>query len=123
MYDGNESFALDKASNGQYSLYVSQHILDEFSRTMPRRFNWTTEFLEVTISEILEFATLIDPPLVATGVTSHAPDDRILDCVAAAEADFLVTGDRRHLLPLRAFGNARIVTAAEFLEALEAQGS
>ena len=47
------------------------------------------------------------------------PDDLILDCVAAANADFLVTGDRRHLLPLHTYANARIVTATEFLEELE----
>ena len=33
----------------------------------------------------------------------HA-DNPILECAAAATADFLVTGDRRHLLPLKEYG-------------------
>ena len=119
IYDGNESLALDEARHGNYSLYVSQHILDEFSRVMPRRFNWTMERLQFAISELLAFATLIDPPPLSSSPTGHPPDDLVLACVAAADADFLVTGDRRHLLPLRRFGSARIVTAAEFLEELE----
>ncbi len=86
---------------------------------MARRFHWTLDQISGSISKLLSVATLINPPPVATGVTGHVPDDLILDCVAAANADFLVTGDRQHLLPLRTYANARIVNAAEFLEELE----
>ena len=86
-------------------------------------FGWDADRVSQTALGIVSVSTLIDPPRLTESLTGHPPDDRILDCVAAAEADFLVTGDRRHLLPLRTFGNARIVTAAEFLEELEAQGA
>ena len=47
----------------------------------------------------------------------HA-DNRVLECVAAANADYLVTGDRRHLLPIGEYRGARIVNAPRFLSML-----
>ena len=120
---GNPYYVVQLARAGHFDLCLSVQILSEFSSVMMRRFRWSEQRINSVVEELRRIATLIDPPSVAHGVTGHPPDDRILDCVAAAEADFLVTGDRRHLLPLRTFGNARIVTAAEFLEALEASDS
>ena len=48
----------------------------------------------------------------------HA-DNCILECVAAAtNADYLVTGDRRHLLPIGEHRGAVIVNAPRFLSML-----
>ena len=121
---GNENRVLRLAAAGRFELYLSKVTLDEFASVMPRKFNWDLQAQVLqAITEFRQVATVIDPPSSGHALTGHPPDDRILDCVAAAEADFLVTGDRRHLLPLRTFGNARIVTAAEFLEELEASDS
>jgi predicted nucleic acid-binding protein len=46
------------------------------------------------------------------------PDNRILECAVAAEADFIVTGDK-HLLSLKHFRNISIVTLSHFLEFLK----
>ena len=46
------------------------------------------------------------------------PDNRILECAVAANADYLVTGDRRHLLPIGEHGGTRIINARLFLSAL-----
>ena len=47
-----------------------------------------------------------------------APDwlEKILPL--AAEADFIVTGDKKHLLPLREFQGVQIISAVEFLKRL-----
>ncbi|MYA04561.1 MAG: hypothetical protein F4Y37_08125 [Caldilineaceae bacterium SB0664_bin_22] len=47
----------------------------------------------------------------------HA-DNRILECGLEASADYLVTGDRRHLLPLKKYRGTRIVNTPQFLSAL-----
>ena len=120
---GNQAHILDLAAEGRFSLFLSNFILEEVAGVMPRKFGWDLQRVARTFSVLTDTATILDPPNSGHTLTGHPPDDRILDCVAAAEADFLVTGDRRHLLPLRTFGNARIVTAAEFLEELEASDS
>jgi len=39
----------------------------------------------------------------------------ILECGVAAEAQLIVTGDKKHLLPLGRFREIDIITPAEFL--------
>ena len=48
------------------------------------------------------------------------PDDEtILECALAAEADYTVSGDKRHLLPLRQFRGIPIVSPSDFLRRLK----
>lgn len=47
-------------------------------------------------------------------VSDDPDDDRVLECAAAAQADYLLTGDK-HLLKLGSYRATRIVKAAEFL--------
>lgn len=46
-------------------------------------------------------------------------DNPVLAIAIAAEADYLVTGDRRGLLSLKRVGTTRIVAAAEFQKILK----
>ena len=62
---------------------------------------------------------MIAPTERITVVTAKDDDNRILECAAAARAEFLVTGDKEHLLPLGSYRGTRIVTPAQFLDLLE----
>jgi predicted nucleic acid-binding protein len=46
------------------------------------------------------------------------PDNRILECAVAGQADFIISGDK-HLLNLKNFQGINIVTPADFLVAIE----
>ena len=43
------------------------------------------------------------------------PDNRILECTAAAKSEYIVSGDD-DLLRLQRYGNVRILKVAEFLD-------
>jgi predicted nucleic acid-binding protein len=45
------------------------------------------------------------------------PDNRILECVIAAQAEFVVSGDR-HLLALKQHANITMISLADFLTKL-----
>jgi predicted nucleic acid-binding protein len=53
-----------------------------------------------------------DPPEAVTG---DPDDDLILACATQAEVDVLVSGDRRHLLPVRKHRGVRIIKTAQAL--------
>lgn len=48
-------------------------------------------------------------------------DDHVLACALAADADLIVSGDKRHLLPLGNYLDIPIVTAAEAVIRIEAE--
>jgi uncharacterized protein len=42
-------------------------------------------------------------------------DNHVLACAIEGDADFLVTDDRRHLLPLKHYQRVQIVSVPDFL--------
>jgi predicted nucleic acid-binding protein len=58
---------------------------------------------------------LVFPIERAEGATPDPGDEMILECGVAAEAQLIVTGDKKHLLPLKRYREIDIVTPVEFL--------
>lgn len=48
-------------------------------------------------------------------VTNDPKDDPVIATAVAAKANFLVTGDRAHLLPIRQYQGIRIVNPKDFM--------
>ena len=66
------------------------------------------------INELRDLAIVLkDLPIVT--VSPDPWDNYLLATAAAGGADFLVTGDKRDLLPLGRYGGAKIVTVRDFL--------
>ena len=51
----------------------------------------------------------------AEDAPADSEDDKIIECAVVGEATHIVTGDRRHLLPLGSYQGVLIITAANFL--------
>lgn len=49
-------------------------------------------------------------------VTTDPDDNKIIECALVGDATHIVTGDKRHLLPLRNYQGIHIVTATDFLK-------
>lgn len=71
---------------------------------------------------LTESAELVFPVERAAGATPDPEDEMVLECALAAEADCIVSGDKRHLLALKVFRGIPILSPAEFLRQLEAEG-
>ena len=72
------------------------------------------------VDALTESAELVFPTERATGAMPDPGDEMVLECALAAEADYIVSGDKRHLLPLREFHDIRIVSPSDFLRRLAA---
>jgi uncharacterized protein len=72
------------------------------------------------VNSLYELAERVAP---LPGVTaSPDPADNVLLAIAqAGNADYLVSGDKRHLLALKRHGNAQIVTVRTILDVLGVQ--
>lgn len=69
------------------------------------------------LSSIRQAGHLYLPSPVAA-VTDDPDDEMFIECAVAARADYLVTGDKRHLLALKRVGGISIVAASKFLPLL-----
>jgi putative PIN family toxin of toxin-antitoxin system len=87
---------------------------------MRRRHGWSDdEILRFELSLHVSAAIGVGRELVSPTLTRDISDTKFLALAAEVGADFLVTGDRRHLLRLRQFQRTRIVSAAQFLKELD----
>ena len=102
---------------GVFDLLTSRDQLDELTRVTryPRiRALLAPALAGRLVNEIRDIAIVVkDLPVVT--LSPDPFDNYLLATAAAGAADFLVTGDKRDLLPLKIFEGAKIVTVREFL--------
>lgn len=67
------------------------------------------------VAALSESADLVFPSENAAGATPDRDDEMVLECALAGEVDFLVSGDKKHLLKLKTFRGIPIVDPTRFL--------
>ena len=118
-FPGNERLVLEHGRRGRFEFVLSPFILTEVEGVLTRKFGWSDARAAHALGLLRDAATIVEPRQIPQVVEGGHADNRILACAAQARADYLVTGDRRHLLPIREYGGARIVRAPVFLAELE----
>ena len=112
--EGRASLALANVALQNDDLFISQPIIEELRRVLADKFNWSTPALAMVEEWIARNCYLV-APVDDLSVLADEPDNRILECAVAADADLIVTGDRQ-MLDLGSFRNIRIVALADYLE-------
>ena len=117
-FPGNERLVLELALRGRFELCVSPFILEEVAGVLVRKFAWNEERSAQALRALGDAATVVEPRRLPEMIEGGHADNRILECAVEVSADYLVTGDRRHLLPLEEHRGARILNAPRFLSEL-----
>ena len=112
---GRGEEALQRIVEERDELLVSKPIVDELLGVLARKFARDAEELARVAVFLGGLATLVKPTR-RLRVLKDAPDNRILECAAAARADAIVTGDRA-LLALGEYSGTRILSLREYLDA------
>ena len=108
-------------ADGRCEAVVSPALLAEYDETLEELAHEYPDRTPVGWLEALtSAATLVFPVERAAGATPDAKDEMVLECALAAEADVIVSGDKKHLLPLRRFRGIPIVSPADFFRSLPA---
>lgn len=110
---GRGEEALQRILQERDELFLSRAILDELLGVLARKFARDAEALSRTAVFLGEVATLVKPARRLKALRDD-PDNRILECAAAARADLIVTGDGA-LLALGEFEGVRVVRLADYL--------
>lgn len=101
---------------GEIALYLSPDIISEFKRVLLRKFKYSVQEADVIIGRVLEITELVYPSERLKVVERVDADNRILECAVESRADYIITGDKRDLLPLKDIGSCKIISPREFLQ-------
>jgi putative PIN family toxin of toxin-antitoxin system len=115
VYGGNPRQILQAAIAGTIDVPVSESLIQELQEVLRRpQFGLSAQYVRNAIAELTTIAQWETPDQHHHVVEEDPADDLVLDCAVAAEADYLVTGDK-HLLRLGRLGRVEIVTLQDFV--------
>lgn len=113
---------VERAVAGTFDLVLLEPSMTEMVRVLSGKFSFPVERLK-EIQALLSEASVgaqIAPEERPVPVTGDPDDDLILACAVEAKVDVLVSGDRKHLLPVDEHEGVRILTPQAFLAELHA---
>jgi uncharacterized protein len=114
---GNEAMILLAIHHGMIHVCLSEPIIAEYAAVLARpKFGFPPKEIEAAVMMIRDHGELFRPD--ETAPSSPDPGDtKFLQCAQAAQADFIVTGNKRDF-PAAPYGLTQVVNAAELLERL-----
>lgn len=111
---GIPSRLLDLARDHRFELFFSPEILEEVKRVVRTKFELTLHESEKLLRWMNEAGTIVYPEKRLNLVKQCDADNRILECAVQAHPHFLVTGDKKHLVPLKHSFSFKITTPHVF---------
>jgi putative PIN family toxin of toxin-antitoxin system len=116
--------AIQQRSSTQ--LYSSAALLEELADVLTRpsatkRLALIEKTAATVLADYVEVIELVTPTTVPRVVPGDIDDDQVIAAAVAAKANLIVSGDRKHLLPLGSHAGITIVDVAEALRIIESE--
>ncbi len=118
LFGGNAEKIIEAGRDGQIELLVSPHIITEIAEILRRKFNWPHLQISGVMDDIRDTAVILTPAESIRAVKADESDNRILECAVEGKADYIISGDVKHLQPLKAFRGIPILSPDEFVKLL-----
>jgi uncharacterized protein len=120
IFGGLPGSLLDLALLESFIPIISPALLDELDEKLRLKFEVSAEDTAIVRKKLESIAEIVKPDAVLQVIEDDPDDNRVLECAAKGNADYIVTGDR-HLLKLRTYEAIPIVTVRQFLDAVETE--
>jgi putative PIN family toxin of toxin-antitoxin system len=113
-FGGNPLKIVERALNRDFLLITSPQILTEVQRNLLGKLDLNKQRVTQFLHDIMEISSVFVP----TGnikFIEHVADNLVLETALIGGANVLVTGDKKHLLPLGNFRGMSIEPPSKFL--------
>lgn len=117
---GPPSRVVEEAIEGRFELVLADPVIGELERVLTLKLGFEPERVrEITafLSDI-SVAQADTPTEEVEEITGDPDDDMVLACGVNAGVDIIVSGDRRHMLPVREHRGIRIISPQALLAEL-----
>ncbi|MBI2039591.1 putative toxin-antitoxin system toxin component, PIN family [Candidatus Microgenomates bacterium] len=118
LFDGKPEQILFTASRGDIRIILTPAISEEIYCVLTTKFKQPEYVAKKLLRSVTSISKIVVPKLKVR-LIKYLPDNKILEAGLAGKVDYVITGDRKHLLPLKAFKDIPIVTPDQFLREIE----
>jgi putative PIN family toxin of toxin-antitoxin system len=118
LFGGTSEQVFLAGLRGEIQLLTSLSLLKEFEKVLKEKFKLNIHLVREIIEEVMDVAEIIEVSSHIKAISYPDEDNRVLECAVDGKADFIVTGDTRHILPLKEYGGIKILSPSEFLKHL-----
>ena len=101
--------------DGNIKLAISMEICIELKGVLRKKFEMPEKDVREVIKSIREISFLVQPKEKISLIKEDPADNRILECAVAADADYIISGDLKHLQSLKEFRGIPILSPAKAL--------
>ena len=116
---GAPNKALMAVYEGKVRLIISHEILLELEDVLSRpKFRYEEHHVHRMVAIIFQASKIVEPEIKVDLVKGDPKDNKIIEAAIAGKVKYIVTGDTRHLLPLKKVGGIRIISVRDFLKKL-----
>ena len=117
-FAGRPGEILELFIKGNIEVFISPFILSEIERILRERFEWGEGNIRSVLNQIKRQTILVHPRIKVTVIKWKDDDNRILECAIEGKVQYLISGDRKHLLPLKEYQGIKILSPSDFLKLL-----
>lgn len=117
-FGGKPLKIVERALNREFFLVTSPHIFQEVRRNLLGKLGLDKSRVDQFLADISEISSVFVP----TGkirFIKHVGDNLVLELALTGGCDVLVTGDKKHLLPLKVLQGVVIEPPSVFLSRLD----
>lgn len=118
IFGGSPRLCLEAARERIIELYTSRILLLELARVLGEKFDWSSSEIAGLIKGIGYFARIVTEEKTVKVIKGDTSDNMVLEAAIAAKADFIISGDKKHLLSLKEFEGIKIISAADFIRTI-----
>ena len=116
VFGGKPELILNLITAEKIDGYISRFIIAETCGILRQKFKHTESEIEAIEETLKNAFSLIEPNFSISIVKDNLSDNKILACALAAKADYLISGDKKHILLLKKIKNVPILSPEQFLK-------
>lgn len=103
---------------GEIQLITSLPLLKELQRVLKGKFKFDVHLVNDILDEMKDVMEIVEISSRIDVISYPEEDNTVLECAVDGRAEIIVTGDTKHILPLKEYRGIKILSPFEFTKHL-----
>ena len=115
LFGGKPETLITLAREKAIDIFISDLILNELVRIFKTKFGWNNDQIKILTESLYRITHFVVPTEKINSITAHQSDNCILECAIEANVNYIISGDKHHILPLKNYRGIKILSVSQFL--------